>query len=80
MNALVKFDPHEDNRRKVIEMLEARLEEAKAGDIISIAIVTVQADSLTTGHYATEGSQTLMVGALFTQMYKLASMGWEEDG
>lgn len=79
VHALVKVDPHEESRRKVIEMLERRLEEAKAGEIISISIVTVHADSLTTGHYATEGSQTLMVGALFTQMYKLAALGWDDE-
>jgi GTPase len=79
VNALVKIDPHEEKRRKVIEMLEGQLEEAKAGNIISIAIVTVQPDSQTTSHMATEGSQTLMVGVLFTQMYKLASLGWEDE-
>jgi GTPase len=78
MADLVSFDPHEEKRRKVIEMLEEQLEQAKAGNIISIAIVTVQPDSMTTTHMATEGSQTLMVGALFTQMYKLASLGWED--
>jgi hypothetical protein len=71
------MDPHAERRAKVIEMLEGQLAEAKAGNIISIAIVTVQPDSQTTTHMATEGSQTLMVGALFTQMYKLATLGWE---
>jgi hypothetical protein len=78
MADFVKIDPHEDRRRKVIEMLEGQLEEARAGNIISIAIVTVQPDSATTNHMATEGSQTLMIGALFTQLYKLASLGWED--
>jgi hypothetical protein len=78
MSSLVKFDPHEEKRQKVIEMLEGQLEQARAGNIISIAIITVQPDSETTTHMATEGCQTLMVGALFTQMYKLASLGWED--
>jgi selenophosphate synthetase-related protein len=78
MKRLVKFDPHEERRAKVIEMLEGQLAEAKAGNIISISIVTVQPDSLTTNHMATEGEQMLMIGAMFTQMYKLATLGWEE--
>jgi selenophosphate synthetase-related protein len=78
MSALVKVDPHEDSRRRVIEMLEGQLEQARAGNIISVAIVTVQPDSLTTTHMATEGNQTLMMGALFTQLYKLAGQGWED--
>jgi selenophosphate synthetase-related protein len=78
MADLVSLDPHEESRRKVIEMLEGQLEEARSGGIISISIVTVQPDSLTTKHMATQGNQTLMMGALFTQLYKLATLGWED--
>jgi hypothetical protein len=78
MSTLVKIDPHEDGRKRVIEMLEEQLELAKAGNIISISICTVAPDLGTTTHLATEGWQTLMIGAMYTQLYRLAANGWED--
>jgi len=76
--ALVKVDPHEEARERVIELLEQQLEQARAGNIISISICTVQPDMGTTTHLATEGWQTLMIGAMYTQLYRLAANGWED--